>query len=97
MFSEVAEIALVAARLGQFQQLLKTQVISILNFSRPHAIAYTRTQWGMAEPACFTMISFKKLVKTLFNLVDRASGTSIKWLIILVLLDRILGLKDNSL
>ena len=27
VFSEVAEIALVAARLGQFQQLLKTRVI----------------------------------------------------------------------
>ena len=41
MFSEVAEIALVAARLGQFQQLPKTQVILILNFTRPHAITYT--------------------------------------------------------
>ena len=34
MFSEVAEIALVAARLGQSQQLPKTRVILILNFSR---------------------------------------------------------------
>ena len=33
MFSEVAEIAYVAQRRGQFQQLLKTQVILILNFS----------------------------------------------------------------
>ena len=41
MFSEVAEIALVAARLGQFQKLLKTRVILILNFTRPHAITYT--------------------------------------------------------
>ena len=41
MFSEVAEIALVATRLGQFQQLLKTHVILILNFTRPHAITYT--------------------------------------------------------
>ena len=41
MFSEVAEIALVAARLGQFQQLLKTRVILILNFTRPRAITYT--------------------------------------------------------
>jgi hypothetical protein len=40
VFSEVAEIALVAARLGQFQQLLKTRVILILNFTRPHAITY---------------------------------------------------------
>ena len=37
MFSEVAEIALVAVRLGQFQQLLKTQVTLILNFT----ITYT--------------------------------------------------------
>ena len=41
MFSEVAEIALVAARLGQFQQRPKTRVILILNFTRPHAITYT--------------------------------------------------------
>ena len=41
MFSEVAEIALVAVRLGQFQQLLKTRVILILNFTRPRAITYT--------------------------------------------------------
>ena len=44
MFSEVAEIALVAARLGQFQQLLKTRVILILNFTRPHAITYTNRE-----------------------------------------------------
>ena len=43
MFSEVAEIALVAARLGQFQQLLKTRVILILNFTRPYAITYTNS------------------------------------------------------
>ena len=41
MFSEVAEITLVAPRLGQFQQLLKTRVILILSFTRPHAITYT--------------------------------------------------------
>ena len=35
MFSEVAEIARVA------QQLLKTRVILILNFTRPHVITYT--------------------------------------------------------
>ena len=39
MFSEIAEIALVAARLGQF---LKTRVISILSFTRPHAITHTK-------------------------------------------------------
>ena len=27
--------------IGQFQQLLKTGVILILNFTRPHAITYT--------------------------------------------------------
>ena len=31
------------ARLGQFHQILKTQVILILNFTRPHAITYTNT------------------------------------------------------
>ena len=41
VLSEVAEIALVAARLGQFQQPLRTRVILILNFTRPHAITYT--------------------------------------------------------
>ena len=38
MLSEVAEIDLVAVRLRQFQQLLKTRVIFIFNFTRPHAI-----------------------------------------------------------
>ena len=41
VFSEIAEIALVAARLGQFLQFLKTSVILILNFTRPHAITHT--------------------------------------------------------
>ena len=41
MFSKVAEIARVTQRLGQFQQLLKTRVMLILNFTRPHAITYT--------------------------------------------------------
>ena len=44
MFSEVAEIALVAVRLGKFLQLLKTRVILILNFTRPHAITYTNVR-----------------------------------------------------
>ena len=42
MFSELAQIALVAARLGQFQQLLKTRVILIFNVTRPNAITYTK-------------------------------------------------------
>ena len=33
MFSEVAEIALVATRLGQFQQLLKTRAITNYNYA----------------------------------------------------------------
>ena len=45
MFSEVAEIALVA-RLGQFQQLLNTQMILILNFTRPHTITYTNCHFA---------------------------------------------------
>ena len=53
MFSEVAEIALVAARLGQFQQLLKTQVILILNFTRPHAITYANNQNYNLKPLYF--------------------------------------------
>ena len=44
MFSEIAEIARVAARLGQFLQFLKTRVILILNFTRPHAITHTITK-----------------------------------------------------
>ena len=32
----------VATRLGQFQQLLKTRVILILNYPRPHAITYRK-------------------------------------------------------
>ena len=38
--SEVDEIALVAVRLGHFQQLLKTRVVLILNCTRPLAITY---------------------------------------------------------
>ena len=41
MFSEIVEIALVAARLGHFLQFLKTRVILILKFTRPHAITHT--------------------------------------------------------
>ena len=37
-------MALVAARLGQFQRLLKTRVILILHFTRPHAITYTNAR-----------------------------------------------------
>ena len=47
MFSEIAEIALVAAGLGQFLQFLKTRVILILNFTRPHATTHTN---GLKEP-----------------------------------------------
>ena len=50
MFSEVAEMARVAQRRGQFQQLLKAQVIWILNFTRPHAITYTNNIHGKISP-----------------------------------------------
>ena len=52
MFSELAEIALVAAQLRQFQQVLKTCVILILNFTRPHAITYTNDprSWERTRP-----------------------------------------------
>jgi len=40
VFSEFAQIALVAARFGKFQQIQQTQVI-IFNFTRPHATTYT--------------------------------------------------------
>ena len=52
MFSEIAEIALVAARLGQFLQFLKTRVILILNFTRPHAI--TNTNESNYVIACYS-------------------------------------------
>ena len=50
MFSEIAEIALVAARLGQCLQFLKTRVILILNFTRPHAITHTNTFYLLQDP-----------------------------------------------
>ena len=47
MFSEIAGIALVAARLGQFLQFLKTQVILIINFTRPMRLPIqTRNVFG---------------------------------------------------
>ena len=58
MFSEIAEIALVAARLEQFQQLLKTQVILILNFTRPHAINYTNDEGLMQCMSEKVLITF---------------------------------------
>ena len=60
MFSEVAEIALVATRLGQFQQLLKTHVILILNFTRPHAITYTYRERN-TEKLNLARIALKRL------------------------------------
>ena len=61
MFSEVAEIALVTARLGQFQQLPKTRVILILNFTRPHAITYTNLS------LCFAVLIGLRQVKRIFE------------------------------
>ena len=34
--------ALYVVNIGQFKQLLKTRVILILNFTRPHTITYTK-------------------------------------------------------
>ena len=34
--------ALYVVNIGQFKQLLKTRVILILNFTRPHRITYTK-------------------------------------------------------
>jgi len=52
VFSEVAEIALIDVRLEQFQQLLKTCVILILSFTRPHAITYTKKLMMAKLPPC---------------------------------------------
>ena len=70
MFSEVAEIALVAARLGQFQQLLKTQVILILNFTRPYAITYT----NRTEQKTFIDMSMQWSIRS--GALPTHSGTS---------------------
>ena len=55
VFSKVGEITLVAAQLGQFHQLLKTRVIIILNFTRPHAITYTNTTDQASNAKCATV------------------------------------------
>ena len=70
MFSEVAEIALVAARLGHFQQLLKTRVILFLNFTRP----YTNT---LPTSRSRLYPSFKKQTRChSFMALNRASDVS---------------------
>ena len=56
MFSEIAEIALVAARLGQFLQFLKTRVILILNFTRPHAITNTNASLSLKKEKNIEML-----------------------------------------
>ena len=70
MFSEVAKIALVTARLGQFQQLLKTRVILILNFTLPHAITYT----DLLILHTVTTVSHSTLFCTLVNRVLNCSN-----------------------
>ena len=42
MFSEVAEIALVAPLLGQFQQLLKARVISLILLAYLQSLSHYR-------------------------------------------------------
>ena len=55
---KIKEIALVAARPGKCQQPLKTRVIMILNFSRPHAIINTNlriTCLNFSRPSFFSL------------------------------------------
>ena len=66
MFSEVAEIARVAARLRQFQQLLKTQVILILDFTRPHAITHTNSV--RLYVTCYIILSLRPKLSHSFSL-----------------------------
>lgn len=56
--TEVVEIAWVAKRRGQFLQLLKTQVILILNSTRPHTVTSTYYSFVSTEVSdnarCYT-------------------------------------------
>ena len=52
------------ARLGQFQQILKTQVILIPNFTRPHAITYTNTLRTNLPVGIFKVSFMQLLLKT---------------------------------
>lgn len=61
----VPEIALVTARLGQFQQLLKSQVILILNFIRPHAITYT--SWNNQFETRLELLTYCALHAVTYN------------------------------
>ena len=79
MFSEFAEIAFVAARLGQFQQLLKTRAISILNFTSPHAISNgNRTEWSPIRSL---------IIRVITKSDDRAAG--VRFVITNMITDRI--------
>ena len=72
-FLEFAEIARVMKRRGHFQQLLKTQVILILNFTRIH-YDYLLITWG-AKSLSFWMLKTATIVgrghrsRTLLNLL----------------------------
>ena len=46
---KVSQITFVAARLGQFCETLKTRVKLNTNFTRPHAITYTNTQFAKCK------------------------------------------------
>lgn len=61
MFSEIAKIAIIAVRLRQFQQLLKTCVILILNFTLPHAITYTKLIRAVNNQAYYLILSLTQL------------------------------------
>ena len=73
MLSEVAEIARVAQGQGQFQQLLETQVILILNFTRIHWDYLLITQraklLNFLMPKTATVVSRGHRSRTLLNLL----------------------------
>ena len=72
MFSEVAEIALVAERLGQFQQLLKTRVILNLNFTRDSPILISRSKKAMR--ANYEPIEEKHTFRHIFTVLINKFG-----------------------
>ena len=83
VLSEVAEIALVAARLVQFQQPLRTRVILILNFTRPHVITYTNNIHEKIYPFWLVNSSafFFQTVQKIVNSVQKEVTTEVFWLV----------------
>ena len=73
MFSEIAEIALVAARLGQFLQFLKTRVILILNFTRPMRLPILKTDCGTTGAVDLWRLKVAGYSKNTPNFLSRAA------------------------